>query len=64
MNTFQDWHESNNVILKDLYHKLIMISQSYGITIINGSNSYKNFLTMMYNESNKDIIDDNIYYHY
>ena len=62
MNTFQDWYDSNNDVLKDLYQKLIIISQSYGITIINGSNSYKNFLIMMYNESNKDIIEEDIYY--
>ena len=58
MYTFQEWFILNKKILKDLYFKLISISETYGLTLIKGKNTYKNFMIMMYHKSNKEIIEE------
>lgn len=60
MYSFDYWFQMNKVILKYLYNKLFLICKTYGITLINNKNTKFNFLLMMYNESNKDIIDKNL----
>ena len=58
MYTFQEWSILNKKILRDLYFKLISISETYGLTLIKGKNTYKNFMIMMYHKSNKEIIEE------
>jgi hypothetical protein len=58
MYTFQEWSILNKKVLKDLYFKLINISETYGLTLIKGKNTYQNFMIMMYHKSNKEIIHE------
>jgi hypothetical protein len=61
MHNFDLWYKMNENILTYLYYELMNISKSYNIILIDDNNSYNNFLTMMYNESSKEIIDKNMY---
>jgi hypothetical protein len=61
MYTFQEWSILNKKVLKDLYFKLINISETYGLTLIKGKKTYQNFIIMMYHKSNKEIIYDEDY---
>lgn len=56
MYSFQEWSVLNKKVLKDLYFKLINISETYGLTLIKGKKTYYNFIIMMYHKSNKEII--------
>lgn len=56
MYSFEDWYEINGNVLKDLYYKLFNISKSYGIILHDNKDTINNYLIMMYNESNKNII--------
>lgn len=64
MNSFEDWFEVNKYALKNIYDKLIELSKDCGIIIINNQNSINNYLRMMYNESNKDVINYELYPEY
>jgi len=61
MHNFDVWYKMNENILTYLYYELINISKRYSIILIDDNNSYNNFLTMMYNESSKELIDKNMY---
>jgi hypothetical protein len=61
MHNFDLWYKMNENILTYLYYELMNISKSYSIILIDDNNSYNNFLTMMYNESSKELIDKNMY---
>ena len=56
MSEFDFWYNTNKHALDELYYKLIFISKSYSIIIIDNDKSYNNFLIMMYNESSKKVI--------
>jgi hypothetical protein len=55
------WYINNKVALDYLFYNLIKISKTYGIIIIDNNKSYDNFIEMMYNESNGNIIDKRLY---
>jgi len=56
-HNINNWYKTNCNILDELYYELIMISESYGIYIIDNDKSYNNFIDMMYKESNKTVIN-------
>jgi hypothetical protein len=57
MTSFDLWLKQNRFILDNLYYSLIAASKKAGIIIIQSDDVYENFLIMMYNESNKKIVD-------
>jgi hypothetical protein len=61
MSNFNLWYDINKNALNHLFSKLIEISKSYGIIIIENNVSYNNFIKMMYYESSKKVIDKNLY---
>jgi hypothetical protein len=64
MTEFNIWYEINKNALAHLYFKLIKISKSHGIKIINKQESMNDFIYMMYNESSKQIINPELYPEY
>lgn len=64
MNSFEDWFEVNKYALKHIYYKLIDLCKGCNIIIINNQHTINNYLKMMYNESNKDIINYELYPEY
>ena len=64
MSEFDFWYNTNKHALDELYYKLIYISNSYSIIIIDNNKSYNNFLKMIYNESSKKVIDKKLYPEY
>ena len=64
MDKFNIWYEINKNALAHLYFKLIKISKSHGIKIINNQESMDDFIYMMYNESSKKIINYELYPEY
>jgi len=55
------WYKKNKGVLNYLFYKLIEISKTNGITIKDTDNSFNNFIDMMYHQSDKEIIDKNMY---
>lgn len=51
------WEKYNYIILEELYNILLNLSSDHGLQLINDENTYDNFIIMMYNESDKTIID-------
>ena len=51
----------NKYALNYLFQKLINISNYYNYKLINSDDTYENFIYMMYHESNKDVINKNLY---
>ena len=64
MVEFTFWYEINKNALEHLYYKLIEISKSHGIQIIKRQITVNDFIYMMYNESSKQIIDEELYPEY
>jgi hypothetical protein len=58
------WLNKNRNALKKLYYSLISLSKSYGIILNDDDTSINNFIIMMYYESDKTIIDKNLYPEY
>lgn len=61
MNNFDDWYNINRGALIYLYNKLFIISKNYGLFLIDNDNTYESYLEMMYNLSNKEVIDEEYY---
>ena len=61
MIPYTEWYKNNKNVLNYLYNKLNDMSKSYGIILIDNNKTYNNFISMMYNESNKSIIDKELY---
>lgn len=59
--SLEEWFEINRNALEYLYYQLANISSSHGIKIIIDEISKDNFINMMYNESNGDIIDEKLF---
>ena len=56
------WYKLNKNILQYLYNILIKLSNDrYKIKIIDNKNTYNNYIIMMYNESNKGIVDRELF---
>jgi len=64
MVEFTLWYEINKNALEHLYYKLIEISNEHGIQIIKRQSTVNDFIYMMYNESSKQIIDEELYPEY
>lgn len=64
LNSYKNWVKVNKNILEHLYYKLINLSKSYSISIMNNNESFNNFLKMMYYESNKKLINKNLFPEY
>jgi hypothetical protein len=58
------WEKYNIIVLEHLYNKLIDIAQGCGITLFDDEYTYKNFIKMMYNESDKTVIDYDLFPEY
>jgi hypothetical protein len=61
MTNFVNWYKFNKNSLKFLFVKLNIICNSYGINILNNKDAFNNFLMMMYQESNKEVINEELY---
>jgi hypothetical protein len=59
--SIQEWFEINKNALEYLYYQLLEISSYHGIKIIVDEISKNNFISMMYNESNGDVIDEKLF---
>jgi len=64
MSYFHYWYENNIGALEHLYDELIKLSKSYGINIIDNQQTINNFIKMMYNESDGQIIKKNLFPEY
>jgi hypothetical protein len=64
MDHMEFWVENNFIVLVHLFNKLIEISSNYKLNVINNQDSFNNFLLMMYNESDKSIINPDLYPEY
>ena len=64
MNNFDEWYNINKGVLVYLYNKLFIISKNYDINLINNDETFENYLDMMYNLSNKKVIDKELYPHF
>jgi len=51
------WYHYNEPALQYLYNYLINLSKNYGLNINNSTDSYSDFVNVMYNESNGYLID-------
>ena len=58
MNNFDHWYNINKGVLIYLYNKLFVISKNYELFLIDNDNTYESYLEMMYNLSNKEVIDE------
>ena len=61
MHEIDYWIQTNFNVLVHLFKKLIVISNSNGIQLIDNQSSFDNFLYMMYKESSHSYIDKNLY---
>jgi len=61
MYEFDFWYQKNKSALEHLYFKLIEISLNYSVYIFNDKKSFNHFLKMMYDQSSKNIIQENIH---
>ena len=51
MTDFEDWYEKNKDELKLAYDELIKLSSEYGIELVDSTNTYAEFIRMMFQES-------------
>ena len=58
------WCKKNEVILEHLYYTLLNICYKNKFVINNNEKCYNYFLKMMYNQSNKIIIDKELFSEY
>lgn len=58
------WEKYNIIALEHLYNKLIDIAQGRGITLFDNEYTYRNFIKMMYNESDKTVINYDLFPEY
>jgi hypothetical protein len=61
MIPYTEWYKKNKNVLNYLYNKLNDMSNSYGIILNDNNKTYNNFISMMYNESTKSIINKELY---
>jgi len=61
MTKFENWYNINKNALKYLFIELTNICTNYGIILSKNKYIFDNFLCMMYQESNKDIINKDLY---
>jgi hypothetical protein len=61
---FEIWLSKNRHALEKLYYSLISLSKSYGIILKDDNTTINNFIIMMYYESDKTIIDRNLFPEY
>ena len=59
--SMKEWFEINRNALEYLYYQLLNISSYHGIKLIVDEISKNNFINMMYNESNGDVIDEKLF---
>jgi len=60
----EKWLDHNRNALEKMYYSLINLSKSYGNILKDNNNTINNFILMMYNESNKTLIDKNLFSEY
>ena len=58
------WFKKNQYALEKMYYNLLKISKDYGIILKDNNDTIDNFIYMMYNESNKSVINENLYPEY
>jgi hypothetical protein len=61
MNDYDYWYNTNKAALIYLYNKLFIISKNYGINLIDNEDTFESYLEMMYNLSNKKVINKEDY---
>lgn len=61
MSKFYSWYKINKNALEFLYMRLLIISNINGIKLKDDSTCINNFIIMMYNESNKELIDKDLH---
>lgn len=61
---FKLWFKINKNALNVLYKDLHKICLSYNIILYNNEDTYNNYIRMMFNESNKILIDKKLYPEY
>ena len=61
---FEIWFKKNGNALEKLYYSLLVLSKSYGILLKDNDNTLNNFILMMYYESDKTVIDENLFPEY
>ena len=54
MDNFDYWYEMNKNSLIYLYNKLFIISKTHGIDLVDTETTFENYITMMYESSNKN----------
>ena len=59
--SMKEWFEINRNALEYLYYQLLNISSYHGIKLIVDEISKNNFINMMYNESNGNVIDEKLF---
>jgi hypothetical protein len=60
----EEWFYYNKNALEKLYYSLLKLSESYGILLKDNEDTINYFIIMMYNESDKTIIDKNLFPEY
>ena len=61
INNFNNWFNINKIALEHLYNRLILISKKYGYKLYLDQNTMNDFIRMMYEESEKKVIDKDLY---
>jgi hypothetical protein len=61
MTSFEKWLKINKNALKYLFIELVNISNNYGIFLTHNKFIFNNFILMMYSNSNKEIINKELY---
>ena len=61
MTNFDEWYKINKNALKYLFIELINICKNYSIHLNNNNFTFKNFLIMMFQTSNKEVINKELY---
>jgi hypothetical protein len=62
--SYNEWFNCNKNALEKLYYYLLNLSKSYGIILKDNDETINNFILMMYEESNKTLIDKNLFPEY
>ena len=61
MDNFDNWFKMNKNALEHLYNKLLIISERHGYKLYRDQNTMNDFIIMMYEESEKKVIDKDLY---
>jgi len=64
MNSLENWYKNNKFVLNYLFERLINISNRYDYKLIDSMDTFNNFIYMMYQESNKEVINKQLYSEY